>query len=336
LTLGDSPPAGSLALALALLLAGCSGAGGAGDRDTAVAAVVDEVVVPAHAELAQAASTLADETAALCSTPTPDQLTATQDAWRTAISARAAERPVAIGPAMERTSMAELDWLADPERIDEILAGDEPLSADTVGNGPAGAKGLLAVEHLLFGAGADGLASGDARRCTYAQHATALIAEEAGGLHTAFTDEVADQLTGRSGVGASAGAVVDEVVNTQVHVLDDLNDKRLDPQLPDEEVEGPAQHGAAWTRAALETLAQTYDPARLGGQLPDDIAAEVDTSLTNALGTLEGVETLTASDDDVRQQVHAAAEEVRVAVRTDVVSALDVVLGFSDNDGDSG
>jgi predicted lipoprotein len=232
--------------------------------------------------------------------------------------------------------MAELDWVADPERIDEILAGDEPLDAGTVGNGAAGAKGLLAAEYLLFGPGADGLARGDDRRCTYAQHATALIAEEADRLHTAFTDEVADELTGRSGVGASAGAVIDEQVNTQVHVLDDLSDTRLNPDLPADEVEGPAQHNAAWTRAALETIAQTYDPARLGGQLPDEIAANVDSSLTGALDALEGVDTLAASDPQVRQQVHSATEDVRLAVRTDVVSALDVVLGFSDNDGDSG
>jgi predicted lipoprotein len=318
------------------MLAGCSGADGAGDRDAAVVAVVDEVVVPAHAELAETAGTLAEQTAALCSTPSEDQLTAAREAWRAAMSARAAERPVALGPAMERTSMAELDWLADPERIDEILAGDEPLDAGTVGNGPAGAKGLLAAEYLLFGPQADGLARGDDRRCAYAQHAAALVAEETDRLHTAFTNEVADDLAGRSDVSPIADAVIDELVNTQVHVLDDLSDTRLDPDLPPDEAEGPAQHNAAWTRAALETIAQTYDPARLGGQLPDEIGTDVDSALTGALDTLEGVDTLAGSDPQVRQQVHSATEDVRVAVRTDVVSALDVVLGFSDNDGDSG
>jgi predicted lipoprotein len=327
-------------LALAGLTA-CSGAAGggdpAGDRGAAVAAVVDEVVVPAHADLAATTAGLAEQTEALCAEPSAEHLTATRDAWRAAMSSRAAERPVALGPAMERTSMAELDWLADPEGIAEVLAEGAAVTTETVGNGPAGGKGLLAVEHLLFGDGSDALADDDRVRCAYAQAATALVAREGQRLHAEFTGGTADRLAGRGAVRVTPDGVIGELVNEQVHVLDELTDNRLAADAAAETAEGPAGHGVAMTRAALGTIEQTYTPERLGGQLPDEIAERLTTSLTAAAAVLD--ESRGALGDmpaDTRDRLHRAVDRVRVAVRTDVVSALDVVLGFSDNDGDSG
>lgn len=341
-----------LAVAGVLLLSACGGAGSTADGDaaddasdgatadrkTAVAAVVDDVVVPAHTELADATATLADEVEALCAAPSTEQLSVARDAWWRAATARAAERPVAVGPAMDRSSKAELDWQADPERIDEALAGQDPVTPDDVSTGASGARGLLAAEHLLFGDGADALATADgARRCTYTASVATLAAGEARRLTEEFADGAADVLAGRGGVSMTTDGALNELVNTQVNTLDDLVDGRMAPDVAAEPGDGPADHETAMARATLDTVARLYEPRRLGGPLPDQTRDTVRGAIADAVAALPDADAVAvASTSPEPSAAHAAADAARVAVRTDVVSSLDVVLSFSDNDGDSG
>jgi hypothetical protein len=129
---------------------------------------------------------------------------------------------------------------------------------------------------------------------------------------------------------------LDELVNTQVNLLDDMVDGRL---APDGATVGggPADHDATSAAAAFETLADVYAPDRLGAPLPDDTRTRVHTAIDGAVQALGSADAgLDELDASARDHIHEAADEVRIVVRTDVVSALDVVLGFSDNDGDSG
>ena len=330
--------------AVALVLAACTGSDPAdvpssatdgSDRAAAVAAVVDDVVVPAHTTLAETTGALVDEVDVLCTSPSDAHLTAARDAWREAASARAAERMVAVGPAMDRSSKAELDWQADPERIAEVLEKGG-VTPEQVATGASGARGLLALEDLLFGEGANTLAEGGDERCAYAAAVATLAADEAQRLADELAAGDADTLAGRGGVAMTTEGALDELVNTQVNLLDDMVDGRL---APDGATVGggPADHDAASAAAAFETLADVYAPDRLGAPLPDDTRTRVQTAIDGAVQALGSADAgLDELDARTRDHIHEAADEVRIVVRTDVVSALDVVLGFSDNDGDSG
>lgn len=327
---------GVAAFAVALLVTACGGGGV--DRAAAVGATVDEVVVPAHARLADTTATLAEEVTSLCAQPSEEQLGAARDAWREAAAARAAERPVAVGPAMDRSSKAELDWQADPERVDELLAGDRPVTPDAVATTASGARGLSATELLLFGDGADALATAEGeRRCRYAASASTLVAAEASRLRDELAEGAADTLAGRGGVAMTADGAIDELVNTQVNTLDDLVDGRLAPDAGAEPGGGPAAAGLATARAQLATMAALYEPQRLGGALPEPTRDSVRATIEEAVAALDGDgDGLPTSESPERAELYAAVDRARVAVRTDAVSALDVVLTFSDNDGDSG
>lgn len=89
--------------------------------------------------------------------------------------------------------------------------------------------------------------------------------------------------------------------------------------------------------ATVGTVDDVYAAGRLGGLLPDKTGEAVRSSLDDAEAALTaGGSELPSTEAPARADVYAAADDARVAVRTDVVSALDVVLSFSDNDGDSG
>lgn len=59
-----------------------------------------------------------------------------------------------------------------------------------------------------------------------------------------------------------------------------------------------------------------YAPDRLGGPLPDDTHARVQTAIDEAVGALASADAgLDELDEGGRARVHEAADEVRVVVR---------------------
>lgn len=329
---------GADARATDLATASASGSAPEGGRAGAVDAVVDEVVVPAHAAFAAASAGLRDDVAALCGGPSEDALEAARAAWTATIDARSALEPVAVGPAADRASTSVIDWPVDVEAVGELLDTGDPINADVLASGPAGRRGLLAVEVLLFDDASAGLAAGDPQRCDYGAAATTAVAVEAerlvGELEGAGSDpSYADRLRGDGAVSVSTGGALDELVNAQVMTLEDLADVRL----PSDGAGPASDRAAASSKAALATLEELYAADRLGTELPDEVHRRLLDDLaaareaTAALGAEHGEDGAGA-----RERAATAVDAVRVGVRTDVVSALDVVLGFGDNDGDSG
>lgn len=304
-------------------------------RAGAVDAVVDAVVVPAHATFADAGASLRDAVVALCTAPTEAALSTARTAWTTTIAARSALEPVAVGAAADRASMAAVDWPVDAGAVQDLLGGGDPIDAQVLVSGPAGRRGLLAVEVLLFDDAASALGTGDPRRCDYAAAASTGVADEAerlvGGLSGAGGEaSYADRLRGDAAVSVSAAGALDELVNAQVMALDDLADVRL----PADGAEPASDRAAAASEAALATLEAVYAADRLGAELPEPVHRRLLADLAaarEATGAVGG-----DADAAGRDRAVAAVDAVRVGVRTDVVSALDVVLGFGDNDGDSG
>lgn len=304
-------------------------------RARAVAATVD-LVLAATDRQAGTTADMAEAVDALCATPSPEALSAARDAWVDAVTARAAVRVHAVRSLGDRTSMAAMDWPRDDMGIASLLAGGEPVTAATLQGGAAGRRGLFALEEVLLGEGSDALADGEEARCGYADAVAGLVAAEAARLVDAVAEDALN-LTGQATVSASTAGAVDQLVNQHATTADDLGDMWLPDGSADVTLRGPGAIADDWTGAIADALAEVYAADALGGPLDADLRDRLATAtgaLAEAAAGLDG--SLDAVPAAERDAAVAAADEVRVLVRTEVVSALDVILTFSDNDGDSG
>ncbi len=346
------------ALVAALALTACSSDGSSGadatptatatadaatDRAVAVVDFVASVVVPYQREAASTAAELEQAVVDLCAAPSADALDAARAAWSATDVARAAARMAGPGPTMDRTSVADIDWPTDATAVADLLGSDRDITVDTLASGSTSRRGLGAIEVLLFDGGSDALAEGGVagRRCDYLTAAAAEVARATAEVLTLWIDgddahaPFADVLTGRSSVGRSTQGALDEIVGAQVAEVETLIGMWLGA---DATLEGPAGNGRAHLSAALGALEDTYDEmTALGPLLPTAQHESVRAAIRAAADAVQGtVGPLVALDESARTDLGAAVEAVEVVLRTDVVSALDVIVGFSDSDGDSG
>jgi predicted lipoprotein len=341
--------------------AGGDGAGGGGEAsvEELMATLGTGVVVPAYAELVDTLDALGTAVDELCTTPSPAALDATRAAWGTAADAWQRTRPVGVGPAMDRRVMSTVAYPARPEDVDELLAGTDPITAESLAEGRATARGLGTVERLLFEpeVADQALAASPpgGRRCTYAAAAVALAATSAG--------EVADDWAGAggepytdvlvAGIDGDPQSSLAAIVNELAHALQTIDDQGLrgiavadsPDDVPETQRDGPAGRRVADLRALLATVQAVVEgpggddglgalvaarSAETGERLDEALAAAVET-----VGALpDSISATLAVPDDLAAAAEDAGE-LKVVLSTEVASVLGITIGFSDADGDS-
>lgn len=373
--------AGLIGVTLLVGVTACSGSddGGSSSDDEGVGAdtgsgvdvPVDEllgtlatgVIVPAYTELVASLDGLTAAVDGLCAAPGAAPLDGARAAWDTAAHAWQATRPVGVGPAMDRRLMSTVWYPVRPDDVDELVAGTDPITPESLDAGSATTRGLAAVERLLFepDVSDQGLATGPAggRRCTYASAATTLAG-------AAAREVLGDWTGGTGGTGAqpytevlAAGVDGDPqaslavLVNELAHSLQTIDDQGLrgialaegPDDLPENQQDGPAGHRVADLRALLDSVQATIEGPGGDDGLGALVAARstgtadrLDEALATAVASVGALpdsipETLAAPDD-----LATAAEDVaalKVVFSTETASVLGVTIGFSDADGDS-
>ena len=346
-----------------------SGDGGSsGDTGSGVDVPVDElldtlatgVIVPAYTELVASLDGLTAALDGLCATPSPAALDAARTAWDTAAQAWQATRPVGVGPAMDRRLMSTVWYPIRPDDVDELVAGTEPITPESLDDGSATARGLAAVERLLFepDVSDQGLTTGPAggRRCTYAAAATTLAgtaSREVLGDWTGETGAPPYTEVFAAGVDGDPQASLAVLVNELAHSLQTIDDQGLrgialaeaPDDLPENQQDGPAGHRVADLQALLGSVRTTIEGpsgddglGSLVASRSTDTADRLDEALAAAsstVGELPGSvpETLDRPDDLAAAAEDAAA--LKVVFSTETASVLGVTIGFSDADGDS-
>jgi predicted lipoprotein len=211
-----------------------------------------------------------------------------------------------IGPATDRRSNTYIAYRVAPGRVDIALAGTPPADADTARNRTASnQRGYGAVDHLLV----DDPTAYNPARCTYLTSLMALIAEESAAVADAWAGDGRTET-----LDMDPNGVIDDLVNMQISFLESSSRTYSDgnPPTPAEAVEIPQ---------AVAGLGQIYEAgldSLLDQKLADTIGDEVAAVLAVPVND--------AGD---------AVEALRATITTEVVSALDVTIGFSENDGDS-
>ena len=143
------------------------------------------MIRPAYAALAAATFSLNDKVAALCKQPSTDALQAAKDAFAGAVDAWSNVEIFRFGPIAQDHSYERLFFWPDPKNLglrqiedalakkDEGVTDPAKLAAKSVA-----LQGLPALEYLLYGEGADGLATGGeaaAFRCSFASSIAANV-----------------------------------------------------------------------------------------------------------------------------------------------------------------
>lgn len=268
-------------------------------------------------------------------------------AWREALLAWARLAAVQLGPLVERRSLRRLDF--QPARPELISRAVKAAPTDAAGMARVGtpAKGLPALEYLLWTRPA---APGSAE-CRFAQAVAADLAQEAATLATDFQALAAQEFDDD---GEAASAAFGEFINQWLGGIERLRwadigkpIQSADGRRPAFAREASGSTAAAW-QARWQVLRQlTAGPARpLGdglvpveaylrgrGQNPlaDALAAQVATT-TEAFGRLGSGSQ--APQPEAAQAAARALAALKSMIEKQVAPALEVALGFTDADGD--
>jgi predicted lipoprotein len=330
-------------------------------RKSTLKELVTDVAGPAYRELAASSARLADAANALGAAPTETALEAARARWREALVAWKTTfsfrqgRLVALAPHFHAAY-----WPIEGKKLEAIVADTKPIDAAFVHDLGISAKGMFALERLLFGvpprkdvpAGAPPLEAlsdegAGARRRALVK---ALAADVAATARAA--SDVANDGAFAGEIAAEGQVALNRLVNDLVAVTENAVNDRLTFSVGAVEsgviawtpYEGDAS-GTSGTMAAalLHGVANLYgDGARGVGRLVHATAPAAAGAVDAALKrTLESVDALGPSlpeavrrDRASAQRAAAAGRALEVALKTNVASALGVTLTFTAGDGD--
>ena len=116
-----------------------------------LAAVAADVIVPRYETFATEADELVAAVDGLCAAPSPAALDAAQAQWDATRAAWRQTMAFGFGPVMDLRTMSAVDFGTSAEKVEDVVAGTEPITAEAIGQLGANARGLGAIEQLLFG-----------------------------------------------------------------------------------------------------------------------------------------------------------------------------------------
>jgi predicted lipoprotein len=334
-----------------------NGSGGTATEVEVLTSIADGVVIPSYEALVANAQALASALDELCRAPSTAALGTARDRWRDTELAWQSTRASGVGPAIEMRSMQAIAFAARGEKVDDLLAGAEPVTPEALDALGADVRGIYGVEHALFAPGSDAMASpAGERRCTYARSATELASAEALAILDRWTrtDETSYRDTFLAGMDGKPISSIGAVVNEMAFRLQQADDQglramaaaRTAADLPSTRREGPAGYGVASIRGVLGGIVAVV-------QGPDGKPGLADLVRSRSADTADRLEELAAKAVEALRPLpdssaaaidgdHAAVEaaaralaDLRVLVTTEVASQLGVTIGFSDSDGDS-
>ena len=304
-----------------------------------VVGLLQHMSLPRVQALQAASAGLVDAAQALCNAPPARQATAlagVREHWQRTARAWDELAPVAIGPMIERRSMRQIDfWPTRPALIERAIRAAPASAADMERVGTP-AKGLPALEWLLW----VHRVPLDAPACRYAAQVAAEIDREA--------DALAERFAALASAPPEDGAtLMGEAINQWVGGLERLRWAQI---------EKPLRSGGDLPRAASGSTVASWQAQwrTLRALAVQDAAPAPGQGLVSVETYLRG-RGLNDLADRLRQAVlradpavaalnprspttlSAAARalaQVRRLAQTDVADALEVSMGFSDADGD--
>lgn len=294
---------------------------------------------PRAAAFSQEATRLVGTVDALCHGAPAEAatgLSAAQDQWRGTATAWDRLTGVAVGPVVKRRAMTALDFNPTrPATIERAIqtAPSGPAQMERIGT-PA--KGLPALEWLLWSA----QPVPQTPACRYTQQVAQELAREAATLAAGFDTQAR---TDWANEHRATFLALQELINQWLGGVERLRWTQIDKPLKAAESatqkKAPAftralsgQTGASWA-ASWDAQRRLGDP--VGAALQARGQGELATKLQGALARTD--QALAAARPDQAATLAPAVEALgalKKLIEAEIAPALDVTIGFSDGDGD--
>jgi predicted lipoprotein len=337
---------------LAYVLPGC---GKGRTRAEVLRALVEQVVAPNTAAVAESSRRLVAEIARLGAEPSLTTLRTAREQWQRALLSWKRAEVFRNGPIMDTNSLLRvMFWPVRTAGIDALLLGSQALDDVSVGAMGVDRRGFFALEHLLYSAGSDEQTiaefAGPAgeRRARFARALASNVLLDADHVARSLGNgkEYAKQFA--DGGQASLNRLVEQLVyaveNVSASRLARISALAKSGQLKATAVEGgPARMSQQIALTYLRAAEELYLGVDRGlNQLVRAQSSAVDAALRSDFGqAIAGVAKLPAPLEELAQPdlgaLEAAADVVRKlerALRTELASTLGVTLTFSSVDGD--
>lgn len=337
---GQGPPAAPAAASpSASSPTGDESGDSAGPRATFLREALSAYFLPDSIRFGEATAALESAIGRLCEVRDEATLGDARAAWVRALAAWDALDAVEIGPILDRRSMFQIDfWPTRPFAID-IVVRNFPESARTLDVVSAPAKGLPALEYLLWPQGPSVPVLSGTNQCAYARVLASGLRSEARALDAGYRELASLALD-----GAQSKALLTQLVNQTFGAIEGLRGKSMlrpasirDAKLYPRPYSGETVHtwSARWSAIRRLLLGADGEAPSLERHLRDAGQADAAERLHAAVlsGDAAMREVLVAdSETAVRAAKGLAATET--ALDRDVAPALRVTIGFRGADGD--
>ncbi len=267
----------ALAAVLAVLILPCAagegdpaqpGGGGAGasaarpSAEQVISLAITEAIRPGFLAFAEATAGLEAAVGATCATPSAAALSGARESFRLTVAAWSRIELYRLGPLLENNRAdAILFW---PDRngialrqVQAALAerDESATTASTLAGKSVAMQGLVALELVLFGSGAEALADGDDHRCRYALAIATLQHRTAATMAEAWADPagISRRLLAPSEADPdyrSYREVAEELAGLLAHGVELIRDQRLLPFLG-RDGEAPKPKSALFWRSGM-------------------------------------------------------------------------------------
>ncbi len=362
-----------LALCVLHIQLACSIAeNGPDPRPEVLTALAANVIIPRYADFQLAMDLAAAEVEAFCAEPSQDGLELSRLAISEAYLLWKRSEVIAFGPHREQpwAIAGKLDlWPVRPENVQEVLDGEGAVDEEGLISVINGAKGLPAVQWLLWERGEDSLeaftgSAAGQRRCALLTGLSAEAASRAATMVQAWSSEGDDwQLEfanppGPLGRFLTSQDAVSELVNRMIFTVENIRLLKLGKpigfeaqgQIQPDRLEAPySGNSLAACRANLAGLVEVFHGSYgnssgkgLADLLPEARRAELVTSFDLAMSDSE--QSLASITEPLSATIFAAPDEVeatieilrqlQVVLQVDIAQALAVTVRFNDTDGD--
>lgn len=304
---------------------------------------------PRAQDFLQAAQALAQALSAQCAAPADSAPLPARQAWRDAALAYGRLSAVSIGPLLQRRSTRQIDFAPTrPELIRRAVAA-APADLPALERIGTPAKGLPALEWLLWSAPLS------APACRYAALLADQVLAEARALQQAFAALAAATPDPDDEVAAQAAAqAMAELVNQWVGGVERLRWPFMDKPLRSAPKGKPPAYPRAAAGLTADAWAAHWQALRTLAVAADDSVPQPGTDLltletymrgrglnpladrwTDTVGKADRA--VAAAQPDAPASVQAASKAVaglKQLAEAELAPALDIRIGFSDADGD--
>jgi predicted lipoprotein len=325
---------------------------------------IEGFIRPAFHGFAEASDALRRDVGALCATPSDENLGAAREKFRASVIAFSRIEFVRIGPLSQADRLERLLFWPDRKGIalrqvqaaladkDETAADPAPLAGKSVAM-----QGLVALEYLLFGTGAESLATaGSDYRCRYATASASLIAGLAVTLDAEWVDPAGQSDHMLKPLPAyddfrTETEVLEKLAATLIHGTETIRDQRLMPIIGAAEGQPKPRSALFWrsdmTGPALaanfaglheyflaarftEAMGETNGWIANGAVFEFENAARAAAALTDPME----IAVTNAEQLDALRYLVIITKSLDTILGESLASALGLSVGFSQLDGD--